>query len=1116
MDSHRMATAPYALPTGTVTFLLSDVEGSTRLWERAGEAMAVAVGRHYEILDAAIGRHGGVRPVEQGEGDSVVGVFPAAGDALVAALEAQRALRAEDWPDGVALRVRMALHTGAAQLRDQGNYFGVAVSRCARLRALAHGGQVLLSRATCDLVQDGLPEGVELVDLGVHRLRDLDRAEHIFALSHPDLPAVVEPLRSLGALAHNLPVELSSFVGRERELGELRKALAATRLLTLTGPGGCGKTRLALRAASEVAGRFPGGVWWVDLAPLAGERLVGAALAEALGVRPLPGLTELQAACAYLSSRRSLVVLDNCEHLLAACAEATEVLLQAALELVVLATSRAPLGVGGETDWRVPSLSLPALEREGSIEALGGSDAASLFVERARKVRPGFALDDGKVDAVAGICRELDGLPLAIELAAARVRMLSVNQIAAELSDRFRLLTGGPRTASERQQTLRASVDWSHDLLSDDEQVVLRRAAVFAGGFTLDAAEKVCAGDGAERERVLDLLGSLVDQSLVIAEERDPSVRYRLLETVRQYGLERLVDAGEQEALRGRQRDYFLALAEDAGRHLLTGCHRDWLEALDPEAANLAAAIEHALRSEPAVALRLCAALYRWWWARGRVAEAELAYSRSLEACADREPALRARVLHARAAIAIAAGDVEAVEVHASEALTLAEQVADRATAARARCQLGTARLYANPRGGRPELARAAKLARAAGDDWALVQASQMTATSYVLQSDHARAARANDEVAALAKRIGDPLQVARRWHLVAVMAWDDGRFAEARDALARMQAAAQSEEAMDAAFAAAGLAIVDVLQGEPERALERLEGRLERALKLGAGMVVPTLLLATALAEVAATRLEQGRDRLEGLLSLIEGRDDRTASWTLSLLAEAQRMLEEDAAESTALRAQASGERLGNRLLATRGRYTLGRLAAARGDWTVARQHALAHLDACAEGGHATYVPSCLDTLAEAAAGLHAYKEAVLLFAAAERARNQIGAVRVPPEAEHWAAIDSRLREALGEEAYQTGHAAGAGLSMEDSLEWARRGRGPRVRPPGGWASLTPTEAKLVEHIAEGLTNREIGERMFISRETVKTHLSHVFRKLDVHSRTELAARVSRRGTTS
>jgi predicted ATPase/DNA-binding CsgD family transcriptional regulator len=923
------------------------------------------------------------------------------------------------------------------------------------------------------------------------------------------LPTAVRPGK--------LPVSLSSFVGRERELDEMGKALGETRLLTLTGAGGCGKTRLALRFASEVADRFPDGAWWVELAPLGDERLVGATVAEALGVRPLPGVTELGAACAYLASRRALVILDNCEHLLGACAQAAEALLRAGAEAAVLATGRAPLGVSGETDWRVPSLSLPLGGADGGSDALAGSDAVTLFVERARKVRPDFTVTDENAASVARVCGELDGLPLAIELAAARMRMLSVDQIAAGVSDRFRLLTGGPRTAIERHQTLRASVDWSHDLLSDDERELLRRLAVFAGGFTLEAAERVCSGDGVGSERVLDLLGSLVDQSLVLAEERGSGVRYRLLETFRQYGLERVAAVGEENSLRGRHRDFFLALAEEAAPHLETGSQLEWLERLDPEAANLAAAIDSALVSEPPLALRFCAAVYRWWCTRGRFAEAELAHSRSLEARGDREAALRARVLHGRAYLAIWGGDYEAAQVHATEALALADEVSDAQSAARARSHLGTAVIYTNPRAGRTELARAAELARGAGDDWALVTAKQITALSYLFQTDHMRAARANEEVAALAQRLGDPFQVARIWFCTGWPALFDGRFAEARDTIERMRAAVDAigDPVMEA-MADHHAAFADVWQGEPERALERLHRQLERTLKLGAGVAVPPLLFDMAYADLAAGRAEHARDRLEGLLPLVEGRFTFMTSYAGGLLAEAQRLLADDAAEATAGQARASGEQLDNRLLATLPRLTLGRLAAARGDWTVAQQHALAHLDACAEGGHATYVPACLDALAEVAAGLHAHEDAVRLFAAAERARAEIGAVRIPPEEGHWAAIEGGLREALGTAAHEAARTQGAELTIEDSLEWARRARGPRGRPPAGWGSLTPTEARVAELVAGGLTNPQIGERMFISKATVKTHLAHIFKKLDVHSRAELTARVARRETSS
>jgi predicted ATPase/DNA-binding CsgD family transcriptional regulator len=908
-----------------------------------------------------------------------------------------------------------------------------------------------------------------------------------------------------------LPVALTSFVGRERELAELDAVLAQARLVTLTGPGGGGKTRLALELAAARLERLSVEVWWVDLASLADERRVGAAVAQALGVRPLPGRSEVQAACAYFASRRALVVLDNCEHLLSGCAETVAALLRAAPGLGVLATSRARLGVEGEVVWPVPPMSLPQAARSGG--AFAGSDAVELFVERARQARPGFALSDDNAACVAEVCARVDGLPLAIELAAARLRMLSVEQIATGLTDRLRLLSGGPQTASRRQQALYASLQWSHDLLSPGERVLLRRLSVFSGGFTYEVAERVCAFGAVAPERLLDLLGSLIDQSLVLTAEQGSVMRYRLLETMREFAGERLAGAGEQASLRIRHRDAFLDLAERASPQLESGRQREWLTLLDAEAANLVGAIDHALRTDVERALRFCAALYRWWGARGRFAEAELFHSRALEACGDRDPALHARVLHGRAFLAVWAGEFAVADAYATEALGLAGQADDAATAARARCQLGAALQFADPRASRAELARAAALARRAGDDWALGTAQWLTVGTHLWQSDHARAARANQQLAELAIRQGDALQIARYWLHVTWMACLDGRFSEARQAIERLHAAVEGVgEPVLEALADHFAAFSDTWQGEPARALERQPASLERALSLGVGSVVPWLIFDGAFAELALGRPERARDALREMLGLVEGRMAYGTAWALCQLAEAERLLGDGSAEATATQAQVTAERLGNRLFATFARLTQGRLAAARGDWPLARHHALAHLDACAEGGHTTYLPACLDALAEVATGLHRHVDAVRLLAAAERVRAQIGTIRVPPEDRHWAGIDRRLRDALPDRAYAAARAEGARLTIDDALEWARRARGPRRRPPAGWASLTPTEARVLELATDGLSNRQIAERMFVSPETVKTHLAHIFKKVDVHNRAELIGRSLRR----
>jgi predicted ATPase/class 3 adenylate cyclase len=626
MDHHGIEQLAVQLPVGTVTFLLTDVENSTFLWESAPEAMGAAIRRHYQLLDAAVTLHNGVRPQEQGEGDSTVAAFGYAGDALAAALDIQRAFAAECWPEGASLKLRIALHTAQAQLRDAVNYFGPAVNRCARLRAVAHGGQVVLSKTTRDLVLEDLPEGAELADLGVHRLRDLGQPEHVFGLVHADLPDKFPPLRSLGALANNLPAELTTFIGRSTELVEVSELLGQVRLLTLTGTGGCGKTRLALQAAAIAMGGQLDGVWWVELARLDSATLVPAAVIAAIGVRELPGQGPLGTLIAYLRARRALLVLDNCEHVLRACAQLADALLRACPSLTVLATSRAPLGVPGETAWRVPSMSLPGDAYREPVEVLRHSDAVRLFLDRAQQVRPHFQITEANASAITQICQELDGIPLAIELAAARVRVMAPAQIADRLGDRFPLLAGGSRSTVPRQRTLHASIDWSYELLSEGERMLLRRLSVFTGGWTLNAAEQVCAGEGIARYAVLDLLTGLVEQSLVTTTEDDGELRYGLLETVRQYAAARLADSDEPRVVSERHLAYYVGLAERAEPAVLRAGRDDpVLRRLATELPNLRAALERAAAIDPAGAVKrfelLLALGDAQWWA-GHVSEA--------------------------------------------------------------------------------------------------------------------------------------------------------------------------------------------------------------------------------------------------------------------------------------------------------------------------------------------------------------------------------------------------------------------------------------------------------------------------------------------------------------
>ena len=598
-------------PSGTVTFLFTDIEGSTRLWEHQPADAREALARHDALAADRIAVHAGVLVKSRGAGDSLFAVFARATDAVQAALALQLAL----WSETPLLRARMALHTGEAQERD-GDYYGPAVNRCARLRAIAHGGQILLSLPAEELARDTLPAGASLRDLGEQRLRDLARPERVFQLCHPDLPSDFPALKSLDALPNNLPRQLTSFVGREPEIAQVRELLDATRLLTLTGAGGSGKTRLVLQAAADVLDQYPDGVWFVDLAPITDPALVPQTVASALTVREEAGKPLAQSVTEYARPKQFLLVLDNCEHLLDACARFADALLRACPHVKLLATSREALAVPGETSWRVPKLSLPQAGALPSLEALTQFEAVRLFLDRAGSVLPGFAVTNANAPAVAQVCHRLDGIPLALELAAARVKVLSVEQIALRLDDRFRLLTGGSRTVLPRQQTLHAALDWSYELLTDQEKALLARLSVFAGGWRLEAAESVCAGDPIEEWEVLDLLARLVDKSLVSAEMQGEQERYNLLETVRQYGQERLLESGGQGAVRRRHRDWFVTYAEQQIAFLLSGSHEaSAIERLEEEYANLRSAFDEALRgTDDSDALaRLAGSLY-WFW----------------------------------------------------------------------------------------------------------------------------------------------------------------------------------------------------------------------------------------------------------------------------------------------------------------------------------------------------------------------------------------------------------------------------------------------------------------------------------------------------------------------
>ena len=673
-------------PSGTLTFVFTDIEGSTRLWEQRPDAMREALARHDAVLRQTLEAHGG--HVFKTFGDAFHAAFADPRRALDAALAAQAALHAGAGTlpgGGDTLRVRLALHTGEAERRG-GDYFGAALSRAARLLAAAHGGQALVSESSAALLEDALPEGAGLRSLGRHRLRDLAQTQEVFQLVHPALPDTFPPLRSLESLAHNLPAQLSRFIGRETELAEARARLAEVRLLSLVGPGGAGKTRLALQVAAESAADYPDGVWLVEFAPLSDPALVPQAVAGALGLREAGDRALRETLADALRAKSLLLIWDNCEHLIDACAHLAETLLRGCPGLRLLATSREALGIGGEAVLPLSSLSLP------THDAPTGGDAVRLFLDRAQAALPSFRPSADSAPAIAEICVRLDGLPLALELAAARVRTLTPAQIAARLDDRFRLLSGGARTALPRQQTLRALIDWSHALLSPAEQALLGRLSVFGGGWPLEAAEAVCAGGDVEEWEILDLLARLVAKSLVVAEPpADGQVRYRLLDSLRSYAAARLAETDESDSLAARHAAWFLALAEEAEPHLSGPAQASWLNRLERDHDNLRAALRRFAQTDSVASLRLSGSLWKFWWMRGYFTEGRGFLERALAAGAGADPALRARALSRAGILAEAQGDYAAAIARYEEGLHLHERLGDRLSVASLLTNLGNA-----------------------------------------------------------------------------------------------------------------------------------------------------------------------------------------------------------------------------------------------------------------------------------------------------------------------------------------------------------------------------------------------------------------------------------------
>jgi predicted ATPase/class 3 adenylate cyclase/DNA-binding CsgD family transcriptional regulator len=1077
------------LPTGTVTLLLADVEGSTRLWESQSDTMAAALEHLNHTVDDLVVAHGGVRPVEQGEGDSFVVAFTRASDALACALHLQLAPLAP-------IRLRIGLHTGEVQLRDAGNYAGSTINRAARLRDLAHGGQTVLSGATEPLVVDRLPADAWLTDLGVYPLRDLPRAERVVQLNHPGLRNDFPPLRTAdNVVSAHLPVQLTSFVGRGSQIGDIAQLLKDDRFVTLTGAGGVGKTRLAVQVAGEVAAEFTGGTWFVDLAPVTNPLVVPVVLARTLGLADQPGRSTMETVSRFVRDRKMLLLLDNCEHLLDASAALVVALLDAGPDVTILATSREPIGIAGELTWRVPSLS-------------ADGEAVALFVDRARRTRPDFGLTEDNSSTITEICRRLDGMPLAIELAAARTRTLSLTQIADSLHHNFRLLAGGARTAVRRQQTLRASIDWSHAMLTEPERILFRRVAVFMGGFDLDAAHAVGADSDAEHFQLIDLLGLLVDKSLVVAEEIQGMMRYRLLETVRQYGLEKLAESGEAEAIRTRHRDHYTAAAVTLESRM-RGDGTPLIPWAELEMDNLRAAhVWSCDAGEFEPALRLVSALQRLWVTRGRFREGFAGFDAALSDARYRDDDVAAEVwVRAVADSGVLAVwfSVPASLQRAEEALAAARQLGDHKLVVH--ILLTCAVLTMNDAGLAGQyFAEAAELARADGDRAALYHVRAYQCFVCSVAGDPVASQAAGEEGRALADELGDSFmsRYSRVFLTGALMM--QGKMAEAlRVSRALVEEARAAQDLPMETFGLMTLAQALTYTGDAAAGHAAALAALENGAAMG-GFHEDTAYVALANAELASGNVAAANEACDAAWRCTSALKEL---FVRSLVP----MTEAKAACADPIAARRWAD---DAVAAVPGSHRVMVLAAragvasAQGEPQQAERDLYDAVEAAERTGGYLGLPGAVERLAALAAETNP-ENAARLFGAADGMRQRHGEVRFLA---FQAAYDESLaqaREALGQRDFDIAWSEGNALSTTAAISYMRRRRGTRGRPASGWESLTPTELDVVRLVSEGLPNKDIGARLFISPRTVQTHLTHVYAKLGLTSRVQLVQEAGR-----
>ena len=902
-----------------------------------------------------------------------------------------------------------------------------------------------------------------------------------------------------------LPISLTTFVGRERELDELRSLFReGKRLVTLVGIGGIGKTRLALQLGFSAGDLGWANVYFVELASLTDPGLVDGAVLESVGGGS--SRSPLQAAAEHLREANALLVLDCCEHVLGAARRVAEVLLRRCPSVAVLATSRSPLDIEGELVWPVPPLSM---QKRGDAGETGASDAARLFVDRAGHAQARFELSEDVAGAVEAIVRRVDGIPLAIELAAARVRVLSAEEIADGLDDQLRLLRGGHRS-DPRHQTIRASLDWSHELLTDAERQLFARLSVFSGGFDLEAAAAVCAGGGIVPGQVLDVIEGLVDKSLLVVERRSGATRFRMLDFVRQYASERLAAAGEGDLLANRHRAYFRALADRADRELwaLAPASR---ARLDDESPNLRVAIENGCDRAPDDALAMAGALGLYWRVRGREAEGVAAIEQSLRAAPPEPSAGQAVALAKLSVLSFWLGDFARTQSSATSALEMGAAIGDTRSQALALSRLGALVILSDPAAGDPMLIRAAELARAAGDQVALCDALGSLAISYFFQDDPGAMRIPLEETLKVAEAIGyeDDL----RWCLwcLAHTALSAGQLANARAHAERALAMMPGQDQLSRYHAIEVLSILDANTGAADTARERAEADLEQSRQEGLYLGTGALMYALGVAALAAGDLDRAA---QWATSLYEREPEVYAvAWQAQEILVAVALARDNSAQAKVHveRLLAAAETLRNRRAQAIAHLGLARAVLLEGDDHRAESVTHDALKVFLDRGWRPAVIDALDILAEVALFRGQHERAVRLAAAARKQRSILGLVAFPSAQKRTERHLAVVGTALGDENLKKGLEDGARLSLDEAVAYAQRGRGEHASATHGWASLSPVERQVVELASQGRNNPDIARELFMSRNAVKMHLSHVYAKLGVANRTELALLATR-----